>query len=151
VTTVDKNRAIKVLLHLAPTVKILALTSFQDDETVQMMLTKGAVGYISKTALARDLLTTIRAIYQGNTVLSSEAARIMLHGTHPQAQHDFKLTSRELTILQAMAEGMNNGEIAAHFFISQSTVKFHIVNILRKIGVETRSEAIVVAAKNNLV
>ncbi len=146
----DGIEATERILQNYPQAKILALTSFQDDETVHAMFAKGAVGYIMKGALLRDLVNTIRTVYQGNTVLSSEAARVLLNATQPQ-QRDFKLTSRELEILKAMAAGQNNGEIAARFVISQSTVKFHIVNILQKMGVETRSEAIVLAAKNNLV
>lgn len=146
----DGIEATERLLQIASGMKILGLTSFQDDETVHKMLAKGAAGYIIKSALMRDLLTTIRAVHQGNTVLSSEAARILLQAAQPK-DHDFKLTPRELEILRAMAGGLNNGEIAARYVISQSTVKFHIVNILQKMGVETRSEAIVLAAKNNLV
>ncbi len=146
----DGIEATERILQNTPMVKILALTSFQDDDTVHTMLAKGAVGYIVKGSLLRDLVSTIRTVNQGNTVLSSEAARVLLNASQPQ-QRDFKLTARELDILKAMAAGLNNGEIAARFVISQSTVKFHIVNILQKMGVETRSEAIVLAAKNNLV
>lgn len=146
----DGIEATERILQNTPTVKILALTSFQDDDTVHAMLAKGAVGYIVKGSLLRDLVSTIRTVNQGNTVLSSEAARVLLNTSQPQ-HRDFKLTARELDILKAMAAGLNNGEIAARFVISQSTVKFHIVNILQKMGVETRSEAIVLAAKNNLV
>ena len=134
-----------------PQIKILVLSAFQDDESVHAMLASGAVGYILKTSLVSDLVNTIRTIYAGNTVLAAEVARVLLGMPQQDAAHNFKLTQRELEILRAMAEGLNNGEIAARFYISQSTVKFHIANLLQKMGVDTRSEAIVLAAKNNLV
>ena len=135
-----------------PQIKILVLSAFQDDDSVHAMLAGGAIGYILKTSLVQDLLNTIRTISAGNTVLSAEVARVLLSGMpSTDVAHDYKLTQRELEILRAMAEGQNNGEIAARFFISQSTVKFHIANLLDKMGVATRSEAIVLAAKNNLV
>ncbi|MBK8029444.1 MAG: response regulator transcription factor [Chloroflexi bacterium] len=136
-----------------PHIKILVLSAFQDDDSVHAMLAGGAIGYILKTSLVTDLVHTIRTISAGNTVLSAEVARVLLGGVGLQADagQDFKLTQRELEILRAMAEGLNNGEIAARFVISQSTVKFHIANLLDKMGVQTRSEAIVLAAKNNLV
>lgn len=147
----DGIEATQRLRQEFPEIKILVLSAFQDDDSVHAMLARGAVGYILKTSLVQDLVNTIRTIYAGNTVLAAEVARMLLGLPQPEAAHNFKLTARELEILRAMAEGLNNGEIAARFFISQSTVKFHIANLLQKMGVDTRSEAIVLAAKNNLV
>jgi NarL family two-component system response regulator LiaR len=130
-------------------VKILVLSSFQDHETVHAMLQSGAVGYISKSALTYDLIDTIRTTYRGKVVLSPEAAAQLLH--RPDSAPRFHLTDRELEVLVLMAEGLTMNQIAARLVISQSTVKYHIANIQDKLGVQTRTEALIVAAKNNLI
>jgi DNA-binding NarL/FixJ family response regulator len=135
-----------------PQVKILVLSAMQDDTTVRAMLEAGAVGYVLKDSLARDLAATIRATHAGNAVFSQGITDRLLQNNQPTpVSQGFNLTERELEVLRLMAEGLNNGELAARLHISQSTVKFHIVNILDKMGVATRPEAIVLAAKNNLV
>jgi len=118
------------------------------------MLERGAVGYILKNAIARDLVNTIRMIHSGNTVLSNEVAEVALQQAKSKRMarpHDFGLTQRELEILRLMAQGLNNDGISQQLVISRSTVKFHITNVIEKIGVKTRAEAIVLAARNNLV
>lgn len=131
-----------------PHIRILVLSSFQDHESVHEMLRSGAAGYITKDALARDLKSTIRATHEGKAVFSQEIAERLLN---PIPARDFNLTDREIEVLGLVAEGLNNGEIAHELTISRSTVKFHISNIVHKMGVETRTEALVLAAKNNLV
>ncbi|HRF97342.1 MAG TPA: response regulator transcription factor, partial [Aggregatilineales bacterium] len=133
--------------------KILVLSSFQDDESVLAMLESGAIGYVLKGSLTGDLVSAIRTAMTGASVFSAEITSVLLKSTHETSLvgHDFGLTTRELEVLRLMAKGENNPEIADKLVISQSTVKFHITNILDKMRVETRSEAIVLAAKNNLV
>lgn len=133
-----------------PHIKILVMSALQDDETVRAMLANGAVGYILKDALAQDLPATLRAAYAGSMIFSQPITQSLLNQANTTSQ-DFRLTEREMEVLRLMAEGLNNNEIAARLFISMSTVKFHITNILGKMGVQTRPEAIVLAAKNNLV
>lgn len=133
-------------------IKILVLSSFQDDDSVRAMLDSGAMGYVVKGALSGDLISAIRTAMTGASVFSAEVTSVLLKQSQDGAQaHDFGLTMRELEVLRLMAKGENNPEIADKLVISQSTVKFHINNILDKMGVPTRSEAIVIAAKNNLV
>jgi len=113
------------------------------------MLRNGALGYLTKSELAQDLADTIRATYQGKMVFSSEV------GVHlvapPQPVVNFHLTDRELEVLVLLAEGLTNQQSALKLSISQSTFKFHMTNIFEKLGVQTRSEALVLAAKNNLI
>lgn len=150
--------AARIIHSKHPTVKILVLSSFQDDDSVRTMLANGAVGYVLKGALADDLLPSIRAAMHGTTVISRALIPSLLKATAESQMVavtadavDFGLTARELEVLRLMAEGNNNGQIAEQLVISQSTVKYHITNILIKLGVATRSEGIVVAAKNNLI
>ncbi len=145
----DGIEATKVLHERLPAIKILVLSSFQDHESVYAMLRNGAVGYLTKSSLAQDLTDTIRATFQGKMVFSSEVGAQLV--SPPQPAVDFHLTDRELQVLVLMAEGMNMPEMAAKLVVSPATAKFHVENICRKLGVRTRSEALVVAAKNNLV
>lgn len=141
--------ATKVLHERFPAMKILVLSSFQDHESVYAMLRNGAVGYLTKSSLAQDLAETIRATVQGKMVFSSEVGAQLVAPPRPSV--NFHLTDRELEVLVLMAEGLNMPEMAAKLVVSPATAKFHVENICRKLGVRTRSEALVVAAKNNLV
>jgi NarL family two-component system response regulator LiaR len=145
----DGIEATKVLHERYPEIKILVFSSFQDHESVHAMLQNGAVGYLLKGSAAEDLADTIRATVQGKMVFSSEIGAHLL--LPPQPAVDFHLTDRELEVLVIMAEGLTNRQSALRLSISQSTLKYHMNNIYQKLGVQTRSEALVVAAKNNLV
>ncbi len=145
----DGIEATKELNERLPAIKILVLSSFQDHESVYAMLRNGAVGYITKGSLAEDLSETIRATFQGKMVFSSEVGAQLL--APPEPAVDFHLTDRELEVLVLLAEGMTNRQTALKLSISQSTLKFHMANIYQKLGVQTRSEALVLAAKNNLL
>jgi NarL family two-component system response regulator LiaR len=143
--------ATRLIREKYPATKILVLSSFQDDESIHTMLQSGASGYILKDALVSDLANTIRTTFHGSAVFSPEVAQVLLKAESTEPRQTFGLTERELEVLQLMAQGLNNAEIAYKLTISQSTVKFHISNIQVKMGVETRAEVIVLAAKNNLI
>ena len=145
----DGIEATKILSERFPAIKVLVLSSFQDHESVYAMLRNGAVGSLTKSTLSKDLVETIRTTYQGKMVFSSEVGAHLI--SKPQPAIDFHLTDRELEVLVLMAEGLNMPEMAGQLVISPATIKFHINNICKKLGVRTRSEALVLAAKNNLV
>jgi NarL family two-component system response regulator LiaR len=145
----DGIEATKALHELLPELKILVMSSFQDHESVHAMLQNGALGYITKGSLAEDLADTIRTTFQGKMVLSSEVGIHLVNPPVPVV--DYHLTDRELEVLVLLAEGLTNRQSALKLSISQSTLKFHMNNIYRKLGVQTRSEALVLAAKNNLL
>jgi len=145
----DGIEATKTLHERLPAIKILVMSSFQDHESVYTMLRNGALGYITKGSLAQDLADTIRATFQGKMVFSSEVGAHLV--AQPQPAVDFHLTDRELEVLVLLAEGLTNQQSALRLSISQSTLKFHMTNIYEKLGVQTRSEALVLAAKNNLI
>lgn len=147
----DGIEATRRILEKHPNIKILALSSFQDQDSVRAMLDSGACGYVLKDGSIDDLDTTIRTTYEGKAVFSTEVTQVLMQSPDQDSQRDYDLSEREREVLKLMAEGLNNGEIAAQLTISQSTVKFHISNIISKMGVETRAEAMVLAAKNNLV
>lgn len=145
----DGIEATKVLHEHLPDIKVLVLSSFHDHESVYAMLRNGAVGYLTKSSLAEDLADTIRTTYQDKMVFSREVGARFF--STPQPVVDFHLTDRELEVLVLLAEGLTNQQSALKLSISQSTLKFHMNNIYRKLGVQTRSEALVLAAKNNLI
>jgi NarL family two-component system response regulator LiaR len=145
----DGIEATKVLHDRLPEIKILVLSSFQDHESVYAMLRNGAAGYLTKSSLVQDLAETIRATFHGKMVFSSEVGAHLLSPAQPAV--DFHLTDRELEVLVLLAEGLTNQQTALKLSISQSTLKFHMTNIYQKLGVQTRSEALVLAAKNNLI
>ncbi len=145
----DGIEATRILHERQPEIKILVSSSFLDHESVHTMLKNGAVGYIIKSTLAEDLAETIRATYQGKMVFSNEVGAQLL--ASPQPAVDFHLTDRELEVLVLLAEGLTNQQSALRLSISQSTLKYHMNNIYQKFGVQTRSEALVLAAKNNLI
>lgn len=133
-----------------PGIQIIALTSFQEDELVQNALKSGAIGYLMKNVSARELAAAIRAAKDGKMTLSPEAAQALVHASQ-QAQETESLTEREREVLKLMVEGLNNAEIAERLVVSLSTVKYHISNILMKLGVDNRVAAVTTAIQKKLV
>jgi len=133
-----------------PAIQIIALTSFQEDELVQNALKAGAVGYLMKNVSARELAAAIRAAKDGKMTLSPEAAQALVRASQ-QAQETETLTEREQEVLKLMVEGLNNAEIAERLVVSLSTVKYHISNILMKLGVDNRVAAVTMAIQKKLI
>ena len=133
-----------------PHVKVLALTSFEEDKLVQDALRAGAIGYLMKTVTARELASAIRAAHEGKMTLSPEAAQALVRASE-QFKETNNLTDREREVLKLMVDGMDNAEIAEALVVSLSTVKYHISNILLKLGVENRVAAVTAAIHHKLV
>jgi two-component system, NarL family, response regulator LiaR len=148
----DGRQATERLHEKYPDAKILVLSSFQDHESVHQMLRSGAVGYITKDALTNDLVNVIHTTMQGKAVFSPNVIEKLIspEAASPAVQK-FNLTDRDLEILVAMADGLTLQQIALKFSIALTTVKYHSANIFRKLGAQNRSEALVVALKNNLI
>lgn len=140
------------ILKRLPETRVLALSSFREYEHIRMMLESGSIGYLTKDSLVQDLVTTIRSIMLGNTVLSSKVADTIFQTVASNDKFDdFNLTKRELQVLKLMAKGLTYKIIARELRISIPTVRFHGNNILEKLEVKTRSQALVLAAKHKLV
>jgi NarL family two-component system response regulator LiaR len=148
----SSHEAVRTIREQKPEVRIIVLSSHHDDVSVRQMLENGAVAYILKNALLADLVNTIRTVYSGNSVFAIPISTRLIQAYEPhQRVEAFALTGRELEVLKLMSEGLSLAEMATRLVISSSTVKFHITNILQKLDVSTRAEAIVIAAKNNLI
>lgn len=144
---VDATRRIR---EKWPSVQVIALTSFEEDSLVQDALQAGAIGYLMKTVTARELAAAIRAAREGKMTLSPEAAQALVRATAASRETN-ELTEREREVLKLMVDGMDNSEIAASLVVSLSTVKYHISNILSKLGVENRVAAVTTAIHKHLV
>lgn len=136
-----------------PHIQVIALTSFKEDELVKRVLEAGAIGYLLKNVSADELAEAIRAAYAGRPTLAPEATQVLIRQARQSAftQPGFDLTEREREVLALMVEGLNNSEIADRLIISRSTVKFHVSNVLSKLQVSSRMEAIAYAIKHKLV
>lgn len=148
----DGATATRQLRERCPTIQVIALTSFKDQELVQSALKAGAIGYLLKDVSAQELANAIRAAYAGKPTLAPEAAKALIRATrHPADQIGFDLTNREREVLSLMTQGLNNKQIAEHLVISISTAKFHVSSILSKLGVSSRTEAVALALQNKLL
>lgn len=132
--------------------KIIVLTSFIDDDKVYPVLEAGAMSYLLKTAKAQEIAEAIRQAAKGEPVLATKVTGKMLSRfRHSEpALHD-ALTDRELEILQLIASGKSNQEIADALFITVKTVKSHLTNIFGKLEVEDRTQAAIYAHRNGLM
>jgi NarL family two-component system response regulator LiaR len=146
----DGVAAIQGIKKQNPGIQIIALTSFQEDELVQSALKAGAVGYLMKNVTARELAAAIKSARDGKMILSPEAAQALVRASQ-QAQETEVLTEREREVLKLMVDGLNNAEIAERLVVSLSTVKYHISNILMKLGVDNRVAAVTMALQKKLV
>lgn len=134
-----------------PQTKVIALTSFRDDELVQRVIQAGAIGYLLKNVSGGDLAHAIRAAHAGRPTLAPEATQALIHAATRPAAPGHDLTARERDVLALMVKGLNNTEIAARLIVSPSTIKGHVSNILGKLGVTSRTEAVALAVEHRIV
>ena len=134
-----------------PHVQVIALTSFQEKELVQDALQAGAIGYLLKNVSGEELAEAIRQAHSGRPTLAPEAVQALIQPPSEVESLAANLTRREHEVLALLAKGMSNPEIAGQLCISRATVKVHISNILSKLGVASRAEAISLAIQNKLV
>jgi two-component system, NarL family, response regulator LiaR len=147
----DGVEATEQIIKNWPDVKIITLTSFNDEDLIRKSLKAGAVSYILKNISGAKLIKTIKDVYKGKLALSSQATKILLSELREPLDETIKLTEREKEILALIVEGLSNKQIAERLFLSNSTIQFHVSNILSKLGVSKRTEAAYLALKQKLV
>jgi two-component system, NarL family, response regulator LiaR len=146
----DGIEALKQLRPVVPSTRFVMLTSSAEPTEVRRALAAGASGYLLKNASATELSQMIRGAHAGRRVLAPEVAEAMISASvNPAPGAD--LTARERELLALMTRGLNNQEIAAELALALPTVKFHITNILSKLHVDNRTEAVLKALKHRMV
>ena len=147
----DGIEAIRRVGTLTPHTKIVVLTSYVNDARVLAALRAGAIGYVRKEANPTVLLDAIRAAAHGQSLLDPEIAQAILGElTHPSKRNS-QLTQREQEVLHQIAQGRTNQEIAQILVVSDETVKRHVGNILTKLQLAHRTQAVIYALKNGLI
>lgn len=147
----DGIEATKLIIEQWPQAKIIIVTSFIDDEKVYPALEAGAMSYMLKTSKATEIAEAIRSTYAGQSILEPEVTgKVMNKMRRKDILHD-DLTNRELEILLMIAQGKSNQEIADELFIALKTVKVHVSNILGKLHVQDRTQAVIYAFKHKLI
>ncbi len=147
----DGVAATKAIHDRWPDIRIIILTSFKEKEQVDGALKAGAMSYLLKTVSAAELVSAIRGAMAGQSKLSSEATQVLIQEMRNPSARDYDLTAREKEILKLMVDGLPNTEIADKLGVSPSTAKFHVSNVLSKLGVTSRTEAVSLALKQKLV
>ncbi len=147
---VDGVTATREIHQKYPNVKVIALTSFSEQNMVQGALQAGAIGYLQKNVTAAELADAIRSACAGRMTLSAEATQALAQSVAQPQIAGNQLTDRERDVLKCMVDGLNNQEIAEQLVISLGTVKFHVSNIFQKLGVDSRVEAVKAALEQKL-
>ena len=137
----------RIIRQKFPAVQVIALTSFKETSLVQKALQAGAISYLLKDISADALAQAIRDAHVGRTTLSQEVTQALIYSSTQPAPLGHDLTDRERDVLALMVTGLNNTEIAAKLFVSPSTIKSHVSNILAKLGVTSRTEAVALAVR----
>jgi DNA-binding NarL/FixJ family response regulator len=142
----DGVAAITAICTLVDDARIIVLTTYDSDEDIYRGLRAGAKGYLLKDAEPDELLVAIRTVHSGKKYIPSDiGAKLAQRMSNPE------LSDRELEVLRLMAAGKSTQEISAALSIAESTVKFHVNNVLSKLGVSDRTQAIIAALKRGIV
>jgi len=146
----DGVAATSALRDKCPHTRVIALTSFPEEDLVQRALVAGATGYLLKNVSSTELASAIRATHADKPVLAPEAAQALIQRTtrHSPGQD---LTAREREVLKLLVSGLSNRAIAERLIVSPSTVDYHVSNILGKLGAATRTEAVAIAIQHHIV
>ncbi|WLR54338.1 response regulator transcription factor [Mesobacillus subterraneus] len=149
----DGIEATKQIIEQWPEARIIIVTSFLDDEKVYPALEAGATSYMLKTSKASEIANAVRVTYSGQPVLEPEVTGKMMMKMRQKNNVELheELTEREMEVLKLIAEGKTNQEIADELFIALKTVKTHVSNILSKLQVQDRTQAVIYAFRHSIV
>jgi two-component system NarL family response regulator len=153
--------AARAMKEAAPSAKILMLTISDEEEDLFEAIRAGASGYLLKDIPLDEVADAVRAVYGGQSLINPSMAGKLLSEFATLARRDEeerpqqvpapKLTDREMEVLKLVARGMNNRDIAKELFISENTVKNHVRNILEKLQIHSRMEAVMIAVREKLI
>jgi len=153
--------ACRAMKEVAPSAKIVMLTISDEEEDLFEAIRAGASGYLLKDIPYDEVADVVRAVHGGQSLINPSMAAKLLTEFAALAKRDGeeraqevpapKLTDREMEVLRLVARGMNNRDIAKELFISENTVKNHVRNILEKLQIHSRMEAVMIAVRENLI
>lgn len=155
----DGVEATQYIHHYFPDIKILGLSTFATDRYVVDLLRAGASGYLVKDSLPEEVTSAIHTVHAGGSVLSPEVTRYVVQGLEQSVPTEISpdedlmsiLTAKELEVIELLARGLNNKEMAAELFVSESTIKARFVKIMEKMQVRDRVQILVKAIEHNLI
>src|SRR5581483_2262497 len=147
----DGIETIRRLRALTPHTRVVALTSYADDTRVVAALRAGAIGYVRKEADPDLLLASVRAAARGQSLLDPAVANILMQELMRGTKHSDALTEREQGVLRQLALGRTNREIADALSVTEETVKTHVGNILTKLQLAHRTQAVIYALKKGMI
>lgn len=147
----DGATATRAIRQQFPHIQVIALTSFKEGDLIKKALEAGAIGYLLKDVSADELARAIRAAHAGRATLSPEAAQVLVETANQPLAPGLDLTKREREVLSLLIEGLNNTQIAGKLTVSPSTIKSHVSNILSKLGVASRTEAVTLALRQRII
>ncbi|MGE4361156.1 MAG: response regulator [Mycolicibacterium sp.] len=134
-----------------PKLGLLVLTTFLDEDLVVRAVHAGARGYVVKDVDTTELVRAIRAISAGDSAFDSRSAAAVVRSMSGRSESRAQLTDREVEVLRLLAAGLSNNKIGERLYISATTAKFHVSNIMRKLEVSRRAEAVYAASKRGLI
>ncbi len=147
----DGVAATRLIHKQFPQIQIIALTTFQDKELVHDALEAGAISYLLKNVSGDELAEAIRSACAGRPTLAPEAIQALIQPATVERATGYDLTPREREVLALLVKGLSNSEIAGRLNVSHATAKAHVSNILAKLGVSNRAEAIALALDKKLL
>jgi NarL family two-component system response regulator LiaR len=147
----DGVESTKAIRERYPDVQVLAPTSFYDRELVQRAMQAGAIGYLLKGVSKDRLGEAIRSAHAGQPTLSAEAVEALVRPPESSEGPGRDLSQREREVLELLAEGLSNAEIAERLILSIAAVKYHVSSILSKLGATNRTEAVALALQRDLL
>jgi two-component system response regulator DevR len=134
-----------------PDLGLLVLTTFLDEDLVVRAVHAGARGYVVKDVDTTELVRAIRAVSAGESAFDARSAAAVVRSLNGRTEARQQLTDREMEVLRLLATGLSNHGIGERLFISATTAKFHVSNIMRKLEVTRRAEAVYAASKRGLI
>jgi two-component system, NarL family, response regulator LiaR len=141
----------RIKVH-CPDVRVIVFTAFDTDERIVQAVRAGAKGYLLKGVPRSELFNAIRVVAEGGSLLQPViASKLMTHISQQGDEPAERLTEREMDVLNLLGQGLQNKEIAAQLVITERTVKFHISQILGKLGAGNRTEAVTIALQRGLI
>lgn len=150
----DGVAAVRVISRKYPSISVIMLTTFEDDDYVTEALAQGAKGYLLKNIAPQMLVTAVRAVFTGSILIDPNIAQSLIQqltekGRHEQSKHNlpswfYELTSKERTIIKFILRGFSNKEIAAEINVGEQTIRNYVSTIYDKLGVTCRKEAILI-------